>query len=161
MYNLEIRKLESYSPTDMEQIVNFEQQINARLPQEYVQFLLQYNGGAPKKDVYKMLEVNENSNEDETISLFYTLAEDYNHNLFSKFNTFLGRMPKELIPIAIDPFGNQICLAVKGENYGKVYFWNHDWEHDEGEEPTYRNISLISNSFQEFVDKLYEYELED
>ena len=44
-------------------------------------------------------------------------------------------MPDELVSIGCGSGGDQICISVKGNNYGKVYFWNHDWECEEGEEP--------------------------
>lgn len=161
MKTLELTKLKSFRNTTFDEIVALEQQINIRLPKDYVEFLLRYNGGRPKKNSCDLIEVIDTIETTCGISWFYTLAEDYNYNLFENYQIFLNRMPKELIPIASDGCGNQICLAVQGDNYGKVYFWDHDWEHDEGEEPTYRNIYLIANSFTEFVNKLYEYKLED
>jgi hypothetical protein len=159
---LEITALKSYKPTNLKEIYEFEHQINAKLPQAYVEFLLQYNGGRPKQDAYHMIEpTHETLGLFEGVEWFYTLAEDEIYNLQEIYKLYLDRLPKELIPIASDGFANQICLAVRGDNYGKVYFWDHDWEAEEGEEPTYSNVYLIANSFAEFIDKLYEFNLED
>ncbi len=162
-YNLEIEPLTDEIAT-IEQIKEFEQKIDAKLPEDYVKFLLQYNGGSPAQDYYDC----ESRIESETsyidgvgVSWFYTLAEDYNYNLLKNYNMFFNRMPKEMIPISSSPCGNKICLAVRGSNYGKVYYWDHDWEAEEGEEPTYRNIYLIADSFKKFTDNLYKLELTD
>jgi hypothetical protein len=37
-------------------------------------------------------------------------------------------LPGDLLPIASDPFGNMIALAVSGSNLGRVYFCNHEGE---------------------------------
>jgi hypothetical protein len=68
-------------------------------------------------------------------------------------------MPDELIPIANASCGDKICMSVIGDNYGKVYFWDHEQEAYEGEEPDYSNVHLIANSFTDFINSLYETEL--
>ena len=163
MKTLEIEKLKSYKVIYIDEIEKFEEKIDAKLPKDYVEFLLKYNGGRPKQDAYNnMIEPINSQIDGGAVSWFYTLAEDYHYNLFKNYQIFENRMPKELIPIGDDGGGNQICLAVGGDNYGKVYFWDHDWENDDEEqEPDYSNVYLIANSFTEFVNKLYEYKLED
>ena len=66
------------------------------------------------------------------------------------------RMPEELVPIAHDPGGNQICIAVAGPKTGAVYFWDHEEEADDDETPGYDNVYLIANSFNEFLNSLTE-----
>lgn len=34
--------------------------------------------------------------------------------------------PKNLLPIADDPGGNQICISLADKTFGQVYFWAHD-----------------------------------
>ena len=164
MRKLDIDIEDKFETTNIEKVNAFEQQINVKLPKNYVEFLLLYNGGRFKQEVYSMIEpiYGTSGVSEGGISWFYTLAEDYHYNLFKNYQTFKKRIPKELIPIGSDSCGNQICLAVGGDNYGKVYFWNHDWENDDDEqEPDYSNVYLIANNFTEFVNKLYEYNLED
>ena len=31
-----------------------------------------------------------------------------------------------MLPIAVDPGGNLVLLAIEGEDTGKVFFWNHE-----------------------------------
>lgn len=158
-----MRKLEikfKYKPTNISHIKEFEKHINLKLPNDYVEFLLEYNGGRFKEDAYEMLEpTHKKHGLFQGIDWFFTLTEDYNNNLLKNFKLYLNRMPEEFIPIGDDGCGNKICLCIDGKNYGKVYFWDHNWESDEGEEPTYDNLYLIANTFTEFVNKLYEYKL--
>jgi len=61
-----------------------------------------------------------------------------------------------------DPFGNAICLGIAEKYRGRVYFWDHENEPDEelwdGEVDTAGNITLIANSFTDFVAGLQELE---
>ena len=58
------------------------------------------------------------------------------------------------IPIADDPGGNAICLGMSGNERGKVYFWDHEMEADEGDEPTFENVYLVAESFASFLKSL-------
>ena len=57
---------------------------------------------------------------------------------------FEDRISRNFLVIGCDPGGNQICLSAAGEDSGKVYFWDHEDEVDEGEEPDYENVYLIA-----------------
>ena len=67
------------------------------------------------------------------------------------------RHTNDSFPIASDDYGNSICLIVKGPNRGKIYFWDHEMEADtdQGEVADYSNMTLISDSFNEFIECLY------
>jgi hypothetical protein len=68
---------------------------------------------------------------------------------------YAGRIPNELLWIMDDPFGNAICLGVRGTHRGNIYFWDHEMEPDpdswDGQVDTAGNVSLIAGSFAEFV----------
>ena len=58
--------------------------------------------------------------------------------------------------IAEAPGGNQICIAVTGEDKGKLFFWDHENERDLDKNPNdFGNVYLIANSFEEFVESLF------
>jgi hypothetical protein len=63
-------------------------------------------------------------------------------------------VPAGFLPLAVDPGGNLICLVISGTNTGKVYFWDHEEEVEEGQQPGYSNVYLIANSFNEFLNSL-------
>jgi hypothetical protein len=73
------------------------------------------------------------------------------------------RVPKNLLPIASDWSGNLICLSINGDDFGKIYFWSHEEEGEleSGKSPDYHNVYFVSNSFTEFINGLYEFEIED
>ena len=69
---------------------------------------------------------------------------------------YRGRLPSDVIPIGDDPYGNLICLGVRGGNRGAVYFWDHEDELDEEglSKLDYGNMYKLADGFEEFVDKL-------
>jgi hypothetical protein len=142
-------------------IKSFEASIGFVLTQDYCDFLLEYNGGMTENDCYFKFQVaSSQSNWDNESGL--DLLYGINHSkrldrLDENFNTFRKRMPDGFIPIGHDAFGNRICICLSKENYGNIYFWDH--EQEEGL-PTYNNCFLIANSFTEFMESLKPYEEE-
>ncbi len=67
-------------------------------------------------------------------------------------------IPDDLLPIGVDWGGNYLCIAIKGKNLGRVYFWSHEEQGEigVGEIPGDRNVYFVSNSFNEFIKSLYD-----
>jgi hypothetical protein len=121
----------------------------------FLLILLKYNGGRPEKDNFRFYDKKEGS----TVHTFFGIYKDDNYNLLMSITEIGDRYPSDSFPIACDVFGNHICITVKGPDRGKIYFWDHETEADtaQGEVADYSNMTLISNSFGEFIDGLYEY----
>ncbi len=184
-----MRKLEvrgAKNSNSIEEIEKFEQLIKVKLPEDYIEWLLKYNGGHPALDKFNLIETCSKADLF-GIDRFTPLGKEYKVNLEYDYEALLNRIPNEMIAIAGAHFGDQICLGVKEPYYGKVYLWDHEMEagaikflYEEfgleiamkntglteeqvknyGDEPTYKNIYLIANSFTDFINKLYAYEEE-
>jgi len=131
-------------------ISEFEAAWNIRLPESYINFLLQYNGGTPEPNNFLITDWDLEG----MVDTFYGLHEgvyglNYNNRVFK------DRIPDHCITIGTDPGGNQICLSLGESNYGYIYFWDHEEECDEGEHADYSNIGLISKSFHDLLSSLY------
>ena len=142
----------------LESISLLEEKISAKLPLEYKSYLLLHNGGHPLKDFYPL--INSKLTEEADVAWFLAFYDGEYENLVDDYNTYKNRIPQGFVPIARGSGGDLVCLCVEGLEYGKLYFWNHDWEADEGEEVTFDNTYLIANSFTDFINSLYGYELE-
>ncbi|HQE44693.1 MAG TPA: SMI1/KNR4 family protein [Phycisphaerae bacterium] len=83
------------------------------------------------------------------------LREERRFSLVWARDCYEAGMPRGLIWIMDDPFGNAICLGVGGKYHGKVFFWDHEQEPDadewNGEVETAGNVQLLSDSFSDFV----------
>ena len=134
-------------------IEEFENMISANLCHDYKKFLLEYNGGYPEKNAFDWVQKNaiyENVVGGDDIRYFTSIQQS-----ILDYEYLRERMPNEFVQIADDNFSNRICLGIKGSYYGKVYFWDHDWEAEDDEPPTYDNLSLIANSFTDFINMLF------
>ncbi len=130
-------------------IDRYGEQLNVKLPEEYVGIALENNGAHPTLDVFdikgreeavfdSLLEFNPEAGPD--IFQYYDIL---------KSNSGIDR----LLPFARDPFGNLICFDYREtDNNPPIVFWDHEADSDAGEEP----LHFIANSFGEFLDMLYE-----
>ncbi|PFK28999.1 SMI1/KNR4 family protein [Bacillus cereus] len=143
-------KMLSENPkVSLQDIKQFEQECNVTLPKQYVDFLLEYNGGFPQESSFKISD-----NEGESlVNKFYGIG-DMKSNLGKVFEVLEGEIPEDFISIANDPAGNEILLGVNGEFQGKVYFWIHDIEPEDEMD----NMFILADSFVEFFNNLYESE---
>ena len=139
-----------------------ENSLGVKFPDDYVQFLLQYNGGRPEPAGFNIQwRANQRSGQywgTSLLSWFLSIYDGEATNLL-EYNkeSFSGRIPKETIAIAQDCGGNLILLGISGEYKDKVLFWVKDDEVEEGETPGYDNVGFLADSFNEFInEKLYD-----
>lgn len=139
-------------------ICEFEQQLGIKLPSEYKEFLLKNNGGKPEGNW--SFDFIENGTKNKTESVINYFEKIYDEKTIKVDDLRVGylalveseQIPNTLLPIADDPFGNIIFLCIGGDDFGKVYFGNHELEDPE---TGYIVMSLISDSFENFIDKLH------
>lgn len=135
-----------------ESINHFEKVLKITLPLDYRAFMLKYDGGIPEFTTFNILEDNNASVLSELFGLdtpLVTSSLEYNRCLYQ------DRIPADLLPIGGDVFGNRVVLGIKGERYGKIFFWDHENEAEEqASQIYYDNIFLISENFNTFLSEL-------
>jgi len=142
-------------------ILELENQLQIELPQDYKDFMLANNGGTPEEDwAFDFVELDPSKITSSIIQEFMIIYAEETmevNDLRAGYVALVesGQIPKALLPIAEDPGGNLICISVSEKDYGRVYFGNHELEVPE---TGYIVMSLIANSFSEFIAKLYVYE---
>jgi len=147
-----------HGATSPDVITEFEARQGVLLPLEYKQFLLMSNGGWPTPNVFEVLGWHGHGN---SLMSFYGIHEGEKvDRLDQACRVYDERIPADLIPIAEDANGNVICIGWEGERKGKIYFWDHEDELDENGDfvRDYRNVFLVANSLQEFLDSLMTHE---
>lgn len=155
---MQIDTVNPFGATSREAIAEFEARQGILLPAEYKAFLLNSNGGMPIPDMFEVPGWHGHGNE---LGSFYGIHDGpKTKRLDRACEVYDERIPSDLIPIAYDANGNAICLGWKGEREGKVYFWDHEDELDENGDfvQDYRNVFLVADSLQEFLDSLMTYE---
>lgn len=151
---MQFDRVNPYGATSPDPIAQFEAQRGVLLPAEYKAFLLESNGGSPIPNVFEVPGWHGKGS-----GLNYVYGIHYGEKVVRldlACDTYDDRVPSDLIPIADDAFGNNICMGWKGQRAGKIYFWDHEDELDENGDfvTDYRNVFLVADSLQEFLDGL-------
>lgn len=151
---------DSAMPLTREELNGVECQLGVSFPEDYVMFMLENNGGEPEEDwVFDFADGVTKRDNSSVIRGFYKIyLHEENAPKYDDLVSICNIMWKEktigknTIAIADDPGGNPICMCVAGENCGKVYFANHEFEDTE---TGYLFMNEIAPSFSAFIDKLY------
>lgn len=147
-----LERIEKSGPEiTIEEIRKIEELFGFKLPIDYINFMLKYNGGRPIPDAFWLGDDPEDIS---GIHTFYSLnIETKSGNLLEAIKVLNGRMPKGIFPIAFTDTGDCVCLDLNKENYGKVYWWDHERE---TMPPSYENTCLVCNSFGDLLDRLFQ-----
>ncbi len=133
-------------------IQSLEKTLGCRLPEDYRRFLETENGGKPIERLFEIAANNPPSKE--AVRAFFGLdGTPKQYDILHQMKQFSGRFPDGLLAIASDSFGNLLLLDLGTKSKGAVYFWDH--EKESMDEPTWENISVVSMSFQDFVDSMH------
>jgi len=144
-------------PAPIKELAAFEEAIGHSLPDDYRRFLISCNGGYLGGALWFKGPTPEGKGADVGIHHIGGFREESYFSLEEHRDCYEGRIPKALLWVMDDPFGNAICLGLSGPHRGQVYFWDHENEPEDdwdGEILTAGNLQLIANSFTEFVSGL-------
>jgi hypothetical protein len=152
-------------PAPLSSLEQFESEIGQQLPEDYREFLIRCNGGYAAGAVVFQGPTPEDQTADACPNHIGGFREEDYLSLVAtreNYQTVEVRIPKALLWIMDDPFGNAICVGLTGQHRGRVYFWDHENEPDpevwDGEVETAGNIDLLANSFAAFVAGLHRVE---
>lgn len=142
---MKIEKPNPYGTLDLNVLAAFESSLKERLPETYRQHLLKYNGG---KWEPKCFVISDEEGESSVHSVYGLHSGPEYCRLDAAQKIFSDRVPKDLLAIASDAFGNQICLGISGKRREAIYFWDH-------ETAGKKSLTLIADSFDSFIDALF------
>lgn len=139
----------SHDNLSLEQIEIFENENNIKLTEQYINFLLKWNGGKVVPNLFMI----SNEQGPSVLNVFYGIGNMYD-NLTDYIEIMDERLPEGFIPIGDDPSGNVICLGTKKPYYDKIYFWDHEQEPENPDDMS--NMYFLANDIDEFLNNLYE-----
>ena len=154
-------KINGNGKLDEKEIIKFEEKIGFKLPKDYKEFLREYNGGYPDPN-YPLFTIYEMSVEEieemgESTGLDYLFDIE---DLSSWEKEYENDIPKKTILIGSGLFG--LILLSENENMKGIYLWDTHWcitdigDKDAAvDEELSFSIYKISNTFSEFLEKLY------
>ena len=126
-----MRLLNSAEPVLYEDVLEFGNYLGVKLPEDYVEFIVNANGGTPEPDMlydfYDEVSEQENTSVIRRFFSFFPNVECEKNNIKFIYNVMRREktIPVDMIPIADDPTGNVICISLSSNDYGAVYFLNH------------------------------------
>ena len=125
----------------------FEARHDISLPADYRSFLLAHHGGVPDPDFYWVVPRDWGS----CICNFYGLGDlEYNLEEYYGGRASIG-VPNDLLPIGDDGCGNYLCLDIRGQHLGHVYYVDCEYWPEEAEK-----VRHLATSFNEFIESLTE-----
>jgi len=134
-----------------------EQKYGVKLPSDYVALLKTNNGVILKVNKFFISDGQGSS----TLGILFGLADtdtaQFGHlDLGKNWRKTRASMPDDIFPIGRDPGGNYVCMCLEGENYGKIFFYDHEEPNeDENGQPNHKNFYPIGDSFSHFMASLY------
>lgn len=144
------------APLTPERIQAVETQLGRKLPDEYKRFLLKQHGGHPEPCEFEFTPPGgQGEDKDWGVVAYFLNLGDQDETLSEYLISYEDRIPRQTLPIARDPGGNPILLAVSGKNRGKVYFFMRENEpEDEEQRQEYEHLGFIANSLDAFLEAL-------
>jgi hypothetical protein len=145
-----VEPISSQGLVSRDQLAPLERRLGGHLPDDYVAFLLQHNGGRADSSTFEF-EDGAGEKTRSRVVWFFGLADDDSYGFSANMDDYEDRIPSAFLPIGSDPFGNLLLLCVRPEDHGSVWFWDHE---EETEEPDLSNMSRIAGAFGEFLGAL-------
>jgi hypothetical protein len=125
------------------------------LPPSYRAFLAEQDGGRPIRDTFTFEQ--HDREQSSRVAAFLGVLPAADGDLAGTAGV-VGDVPKGLLAIAEDEFGNLICIDGRDGRDGPILFWDHEEGFDDGE-PDFSNLYEIAPDLQTFLDGLTEPEL--
>ncbi|OUM59584.1 hypothetical protein PIROE2DRAFT_14830 [Piromyces sp. E2] len=131
-------------------IEKVEKELNIKFPQEYINFMLEHNGGRPLNPVtFSFIE-----EDPETHKSFENNSDIHTFNQMEDIPTFYDNLisaeviPKHYCPIANDSCGNEIVICLDNSEYHGILFFA---DHELCDSEEHWILSKIANNFIDFV----------
>lgn len=152
---------------DQSSIALIEKEWEVKLPTPFIDLVTKHNSGVPEKTAFDTkLSVGKSFGELLNFNL------DSNDNVLSEYKNIEDQLPPDVFPFAADPGGNYICFDYRiNTKNPQIVFWNHEErfviEGNQMANPDVENefelhiIEPVSDDLKEFLDKLYNIEIDD
>lgn len=142
-------KIKGYGNVEEEEIFKLEEEIGFTLPNDYKEFLINFNGGVPevKYSTFKLNELEENIG----LQVLYGLNLEENLDLREWYEEYEDDLLDDCLIIG-HGIGFGFIVLVNSPEISGVYFWDNSFELENSSED--ENIYKISDTFKEFIQEL-------
>ncbi|WP_213421194.1 SMI1/KNR4 family protein [Bhargavaea massiliensis] len=143
--------IQKFGSATLQEITKIEKQYKVKLPNDYVEFLKEFNGGVIEKNDENKIFIKDTSAYIHVDVLYGMQTDSRTSDIETWMNKFDDELLEHAIIIGDDLMQGFIVLISEGEFEG-VYYWDDSYQFDEStdEENTY----WIADSFSSFVKQL-------
>ena len=123
-------------PATVEQIKEFERRWELKLPPSFKEFCLIANGGRPEScnDTFPVEARFKKFHGEYNFGLvgvaWFEPLMGEKSSIDATMEMFVDRLSPNRVPIASEGCGNYITLSVAEEDFGAVYYWEHEFDED-------------------------------
>lgn len=135
------------STLDNERLVTLENMLGVTLPQDYRDYLLDYNGRGFEKNTFEVFE-----GEYSIVHHVYRISNDNDYfdliNSYKRGKNIDHEKGRKFLIIADDNVGNDIILSLAADSFGEIYFYDND--------TISTKCTKLAQSFSEFCSSLFD-----
>ena len=135
------------STLDDERLVTLENMLGVTLPQDYRDYLLEYNGRGFEKNTFEVFE-----GEYSIVHHVYRISNDNDYfdliNSYKRGKNIDHEKGRKFLIIADDNVGNYIVLSLAADSFGEIYFYDND--------TISTKCTKLAQSFSEFCSSLFD-----
>ena len=137
-------------PVDEAEVAAVERALGVVFPADYRSFLRRFQGGYPEQTDFPL---NDPRKSIAAVGVFLSVRPERDTDyLLTARDMLQDRLPARVIPIAMGPEGDYVCLDYRAAAPAVVY-WHHERSGSD-------ELTPIANSFGEFISLLYEPDIE-
>jgi hypothetical protein len=140
--------IKKYGTAQITKIMALEKKYNLSLPRDYIDFLLNYNGGLVEKDDNCMVYVRDLHDSINVNVLFGIDTGHENANIAMWMEMFSYDMLDGMLIIGDSLESGFIVLSCM-EGLSGVYFWDHTYAFESSNDES--NTYFITNTFTDFI----------
>jgi hypothetical protein len=132
------------------EISNFEKDLGMALPEQYRQFLGEFNGGIPTPDI---VDVDGLPGTSTDVQVFFGIRRSVESSCLDwNLASLAERLDPGLLPIACDSGGSVFCLSLRESDYGAVLYCDlqsvfADFDADP-------DLYPVASGFEEFLNRI-------
>lgn len=142
-------KIKGYGNVKEVEILKLEEEIGFTLPDDYKEFLINFNGGVPEV-MYSTFTLNE-LEENIGLQVLYGLDLEKGLDLREWYEEYEDDLLDDCLIIG-HGIGFGFIVLVNSPEVSGVYFWDNSFELDNSSED--ENVYKISDTFRQFIDEL-------
>ena len=141
--------IKKFVNANLEDIQKLENMFNVNLPNDYKEFLIDYNGGIVEKDKRNRIGIDGLSTEIIIDVLYGVGTGSNNSDIVFWMNNFEDELLESAIIVGDDIMHGLIILICNGENKG-LYYWDDSHNFEESSDES--NMYFIANTFAELLE---------